>query len=188
MNRVIKLSTISAATAAAAAAAALITPAPAAAFDVSFSFDGVTGLITNLVPNTRFQKCDAPGGCVVTVDTPTASSFQYQTDAPTSGFDTGSDNITEASWNGTVSGVTDGTALRFFGFATSSFNGFYAVGSNVIFGPVSFGPVTTPPTPGPSSSVPGPLPVLGAAAAFGCSRRLRNRISTSKSSGSTALL
>ena len=32
------------------------------------------------------------------------------------------------------------------------------------------------PTPAPSSSVPGPLPLLGVGAAFGCSRRLRQRI------------
>ncbi len=34
------------------------------------------------------------------------------------------------------------------------------------------------PTPGPTDSVPGPLPVLGAAAAFGFSRKLRRRIHT----------
>ena len=31
-------------------------------------------------------------------------------------------------------------------------------------------------TPGPASEVPGPLPILGAGAAFGFSRRLRHRI------------
>jgi hypothetical protein len=35
-----------------------------------------------------------------------------------------------------------------------------------------------PPGPGPGESVPGPLPVLGAAAAFGFSRKLRRRINT----------
>ncbi|MCT0208732.1 DUF1194 domain-containing protein [Synechococcus sp. CS-1332] len=35
-----------------------------------------------------------------------------------------------------------------------------------------------PPGPGPTDSVPGPLPVLGAAAAFGFSRKLRRRINT----------
>ncbi|PZV05355.1 MAG: hypothetical protein DCF23_03575 [Cyanobium sp.] len=33
---------------------------------------------------------------------------------------------------------------------------------------------------GAPTAVPGPLPLLGAAAAFGWSRRLRNRISTAK--------
>jgi hypothetical protein len=33
-----------------------------------------------------------------------------------------------------------------------------------------------PPPPGPGDAVPGPLPVLGAAAAFGFSRRLRHRV------------
>ncbi|MFZ9752327.1 MAG: hypothetical protein ACO3B3_02055 [Cyanobium sp.] len=35
----------------------------------------------------------------------------------------------------------------------------------------------------PTSSVPGPLPVLGAGAAFGFSRRLRQRIQRSKAAG-----
>ncbi len=38
------------------------------------------------------------------------------------------------------------------------------------------GPAPAAPQPRPTDSVPGPLPVLGAAAAFGCSRRLRRRI------------
>jgi len=43
-------------------------------------------------------------------------------------------------------------------------------------GTVTFLPLV----PVPSTSVPGPLPVLGAAAAFGFSRKLRNRIKSSK--------
>ena len=35
-----------------------------------------------------------------------------------------------------------------------------------------------PPGPGPGDSVPGPLPILGAGAAFGFSRKLRRRINT----------
>ncbi|MDM7951899.1 MAG: DUF1194 domain-containing protein [Cyanobium sp. CZS 25K] len=35
-----------------------------------------------------------------------------------------------------------------------------------------------PPVPGPGDSVPGPLPILGAGAAFGFSRKLRRRINT----------
>jgi hypothetical protein len=40
--------------------------------------------------------------------------------------------------------------------------------------------------PSASASVPAPLPVFGAAAAFGYSRKLRNRIKSSKGLGSTA--
>jgi hypothetical protein len=49
--------------------------------------------------------------------------------------------------------------------------------------PVVFAMVQ-PPTP--SSSVPGPLPLFGAAAAFGYSRKLRNRIRKTSNSASTA--
>lgn len=41
-----------------------------------------------------------------------------------------------------------------------------------------FGKLTAPPVVGPEDPVPGPLPVLGIAAAFGYSRKLRKRIQT----------
>ena len=41
-------------------------------------------------------------------------------------------------------------------------------------GNFNFGP--PPPVPGPGDQVPGPLPVLGAGAALGWSRKLRRRI------------
>lgn len=40
---------------------------------------------------------------------------------------------------------------------------------------------------GPAQSVPGPLPLFGAAAAFGYSRKLRNRIKDSKLPVATAI-
>jgi len=46
--------------------------------------------------------------------------------------------------------------------------------TSVVITTPAFSPVTLQARP--TDSVPGPLPILGAAAAFGCSRRLRRRI------------
>jgi hypothetical protein len=64
-------------------------------------------------------------------------------------------------------------AARFQGINSASLNG----GSDKVTGKPG-----TPPDGGPGDAVPGPLPVLGAAAAFVQSRRLRRRLAEARSS------
>jgi len=66
-----------------------------------------------------------------------------------------------------------GTFADLFFSSTTGTLGTWAIGSDSIN--VQFG-APPGPGPGPGSTVPGPLPVLGGAAAFGWSRRLRRRI------------
>jgi hypothetical protein len=75
---------------------------------------------------------------------------------------------------GTLSGLppgSDGSGSELGGVGSGEVGA--ASPSGVITTPV-VSPVTLQARP--TDSVPGPLPILGAAAAFGCSRRLRRRI------------
>ena len=70
-----------------------------------------------------------------------------------------------------VSGATfNGTTLAALGFTTTGLIGTWALNGTSESIQVILG------APSPSTAVPGPLPLLGAGAAFGWSRRLRKRI------------
>lgn len=80
---------------------------------------------------------------------------------------------------GTLSGLppgSDGSGSKLGGVGSGEVGA--ASPSGVITSVVITTPVVSPVTlqARPTDSVPGPLPILGAAAAFGCSRRLRRRI------------
>lgn len=113
-----------------------------------------------------------------------------------------SDNLPTANPNPTPYAFLDALSNRFYispnyvsGGLISSFSDFSGTFTQLGFGnttgtlgtwTIGTGPVTDSiniqfgappgPGPGPGSTVPGPLPVLGGAAAFGWSRRLRRRI------------
>jgi hypothetical protein len=108
---------------------------------------------------------------------PNASFLGYRTSATTS------DAVTALVGTKTLTGTPNG------GVSTST-NG--AVGNAVFYDPTIAGPVVFTGSINVTSGrmdvftdtvvqqrVPGPLPILGAAAAFGYSRRLRKRLSTS---------
>lgn len=94
------------------------------------------------------------------------------------------------SWNsvGKVFGSTAGIDIDFYGFGIADEFGFIRLtddpdegeqgsASNSVGADIdAVGAISTKLTPPETSSVPGPLPVLGAAAAFGYSRKLRKRI------------
>lgn len=164
-------------------------------FDFSFG-SGVTGTITNLVEgiNPCNQKPDLPGVCVVsvsTVGTATGAGTGPYSFIVGDGFTVskvgGQPRITAALWGGEQPS-TGGNFRSELLFLTpgGDLNAFGAlVNSRANERDVGFGVFRLKPQP-PSTSVPGPLPVLGAAAAFGWSRKLRKRIKRSPSTGSTA--
>jgi hypothetical protein len=100
------------------------------------------------------------------------------------GLNSGADN--QFRWNGTPSSPIYTDSIYFIGFDLGSDN--YSLGnlSSLGFIPLdystgSFGPsqTITSSSIAPSTATPGPLPLLGAAAAFQASRRLRRRLSGS---------
>ncbi len=188
----------------------LLAPQAASALDFTFSFAGVTGLIENLVlgPNTCYQTA-----CVVTVTNnggATASLGRYLSwGRGGTGFfvftyGNGNYDIEDEicgiepvpyclDWDGSGGGSVgnrdlcfgqtyckkpDGLLYEWDGYLGRTSNNPAVV---AVVGKVNFA-LVQPPTPS-STSVPGPLPLFGAAAAFGFSRKLRNRI---KKSGNSA--
>jgi hypothetical protein len=90
---------------------------------------------------------------------------------PFPGFTVSQGAITNTDWEGTRQGQAT-TTLEFSGI-----NGILVIpGSSTVRGPVAYRSLQPPPS---GTGVPGPLPVLGAAAAFGFSRKLRKRIKRS---------
>jgi hypothetical protein len=175
----------------------LLAPQAASAIDFAFSFAGVTGLIENLVDG--YNTCKYVSACVVTVTNTGAADAQtgiYRGDDYGSGFTVITFNtgprITAANWSsGAAPGPYD--AQLCFGQTSlyeecrldhlqASLSSEYA-GSVGVIGPVTFAAVQ-PLTPS-SPSVPGPLPLFGAAAAFGFSRKLRNRIKVIRTTAPT---
>jgi hypothetical protein len=153
--------------------ASLVAPQAASALNFTFSFGGVTGLITGLVEGSN--SCDG-SVCIVSVEkvgaaigTPTGpyagnGLFQVQTSG-------GTPSIVLANWDG-ISG--NGSLEFFFGS-----RGRLSTNSEPFLN--DEGDATFTPAP---SAVPGPLPLLGAAAAFGFSRKLRKRLKNSTKPGS----
>jgi len=143
----------------------------ASALDFTFSFSGdgsVTGLIQGLVDNTNDQSYGL---------TATITSASY---VPTWGWpvfaniDSGGINVSGGLVTSSAisfSDVISGSSLQLYTAATSSLSDFdfFLYGDNLVFSPVS---------PPPSTATPGPLPLFGAAAALGWSRRLRRRCRT----------
>jgi hypothetical protein len=160
------------------ATGSLLAPQAASALDFNFSFGGVTGLIQNLVDN-QDNLCDGSDACVVSVSAG-APIGVYSVNGPgggPSGFSVAG-GLIDAT-NGLFFLSPDPSVVIEFEVFQGSGNGGLLTSCGDLngcsldyFGPVSF-------TPASPSSVPGPLPLFGVAAAFGFSRKLRNRIKCS---------
>lgn len=177
-------------------AGSLLAPQAASALDFNFSFGGVTGLITGLAEGSN--PCRPGSGCSVNVidagvsGAATGPYVYFENRLP--GFTVTGGTIVSFGWegfepNGEKYNFKRGGKLLLGGGPESGFK-------PPVFGELAllplgvvnseFGPVTFTSASAPPSAVPGPLPVLGAAAAFGFSRKLRKRIKGSSSTGSTA--
>ena len=178
------------------ATGSLLAPQAASALDFTFSFGGtggqssagtVTGLITNL--GVGANTCDGSTACVVTVTSTSTltgqlGTYNYAIGLGPGTFVVSSSGVLSANWTGTGSGIGSPSILSIFD--ASTFQGIQGIWS--VYGtekttlagpPVTFAAVQPPPSP---ASVPGPLPILGLAAAFGFSRKLRKRIKLHKGS------
>jgi len=180
------------------ATGSLLAPQAASALDFTFSFEGVTGLIQNLVDN-QINACNGTDSCVVEVTggLPAAGLGTYTYTYGT-GFTVSGGVIQEGwdldfpFWTGvrvrdSASAEIDAASEEFDFFGSAEIDIIGSVGTFSVYmdalgqelwygsrGPVSFAAFQAP-----SSSVPGPLPLFGAAAAFGLSRKLRKRIKDS---------
>jgi hypothetical protein len=178
----------------------LLTPQPASALDVNFSFGGVEGLIQGLTETGfgNFGNFSFPSLVRVTSAPSLGLLGDYTVSPPLpaggpNGFTVvGGLPVTEfgnaVTWVGTNSNgdllsflnLNPGTPACGYGINPQNCGPYtgkldFAAGGG-IQGPVQFD----------STPVPGPLPVLGAAAAFGYSRKLRKRIRGSRSVANTA--
>lgn len=177
----------------------LLTPQPASALDVTFSFGGVEGLIQGLT-ETGFGLLNLSFPSLVRVTSAPSPGLlgDYTVSPPLpgggpNGFTVvGGLPVTEfgntVTWVGTNSNgdllsflnLNPGTPVCGYGINPQNCGPYTGkldfVAGGGIQGPVQFA----------STPVPGPLPVLGAAAAFGYSRKLRKRIKFSRSDANTA--
>lgn len=155
------------------AAGALLDPQSASAIDFTFSFGfsgGVSGLITGLVDG--LNPCDDANVCQVIVEAPGASAAPtglYTFESGT-GFLVQGGSILKADWKGRLSLPLSLPGTLTFTTLSSGLDGVLSSTQAVDFGLVSFTHSSRLP------AVPGPLPLLGAAAALGYSRKLRKRI------------
>ncbi|MFM7675305.1 MAG: hypothetical protein ACKO5F_06910, partial [Synechococcus sp.] len=153
----------------------------ASALSFNFSFSGtgapispitVTGIVSGLVDNTANQKTGLTFTITSATNTPPEGWSQFTDYVAGDGFDVSGGlvtgvNIVYSAPNQSLALGNQGidfptlSALDFLNMANDSSS------SNSL----SF----TPASPGPAS-VPGPLPLFGAGAAFSWSRRLRRRI------------
>jgi len=171
------------------ATGSLLAPQAASALDFTFSFGGAEGLIQNLIDN-QINACDGTDSCVVKVINNGGNAAALGTyvwvDTPTyGGFTVSSGVINEARWRGAapLSSLSFWDSCVFPGFVgCGAISGSPAAGVPFTgtIGPVAFAAVQSP-----SSSVPGPLPLFGATAAFGFSRKLRNRITFTRTTAPT---
>jgi len=182
----------------------LLAPQEASAVDFTFTFFEVTGLIENLVEGQNTCNNAAPNSpaCFVTVTNSGGSSAGvgiYTHDVGVANFIVGRSGgsfiMKSADWEGRNNPINNGRLIfcepgvfrqacpnpmtsQPLGILESANNDPNDRPQQIL---VKFAAVQ-PPTPS-STSVPGPLPLFGAAAAFGFSRKLRNRI---KKSGNSA--
>lgn len=158
--------------------------ASALSFNFSFSGNGtpntpstVTGTVDGLVDNLNDQKAGLTVTVISTTNGPSPITFTYADYLAGDGFDVAGGQIgdvdilytnpsavilTLANHANPNSLTPDYTDTLSFGNSNSN-----ASSSVLVFTPVA------------PASVPGPLPLLGAGAAFGWSRRLRRRIKVS---------
>jgi hypothetical protein len=195
------------------AAGSLLAPQAASALDFNYSFGGVTGLIEGL--SEGINACLLTDTCRVTVTNngdatgaPMGLSQPYSAvSGQNLGFNvftpaSGIPSIVAASWAGawpTGWGWPSNEAGAEISFAYTpemggnqwgslrySCNGSANPSCSGDAGPIQFAAVSTPGTPTETSNVPGPLPVFGAATAFGYSCRLRRRIKATSKNVTTA--
>lgn len=161
-----------------AALAVSLNAGPASALDFTFSFSGtggspidstsVTGLITGLADNTPDQTTGFTIAITSATNNPANGWSTFDTYFSGSGFTVSGGAITSASLdyrniNGDVLQLFTGGNIVLAGGGFTIFN--LDVGTSA--STLQFTPAT--------STVPGPLPIVGAAAAFRFSRRLRYR-------------
>ena len=161
----------------------LLAPQAASALDFTFSFAGVSGLIENLVDDSQ-NTCDGTtSSCVVKVTNNgvTGAALGTYTYLAGSGF-TVSSGVILGDLGGWA-GLSGNSALSFEAGSEGRGRLLDILVGWVARGPVTFAAVKQPQPP--ASSVPGPLPLLGAAAAFGFSRKLRNRIKATRTTAPT---
>jgi hypothetical protein len=190
------------------ATSSLLAPQSASALDFTFSFGGVggvQGIIEGLVTGANLCDSSQPA-CVVKVTNSggtgaPAGPYIKVTSPARPGFTVSAGGqIASADWIGTVTGINapgeqllslflgpnpcgGPTPICQVGFVGGGDlgnsgdpqAGYFKEGTDLKFDAVK----------PPASSVPGPLPLFGAAAAFGYSRKLRKRIKSIRTSAST---
>ena len=148
------------------------------ALDFNFTFSGfgyptnpstVTGLISGLVDNMNNQTSGLSVTITTATNTPTGGWPTFSTYVSGDGFDVSAGAITGVNIE-----FSDGDNLLYLGNQGFFTTGLYTYTSGFVVNTddadsLSFTPYT------PSTAVPGPLPLLGAACAFRASRQLRRR-------------
>lgn len=155
------------------ATGSLLAPQAASALDFNFSFGGVTGLITGLAEGSN--PCGLNSGCLVSVldagisGAPTGL-YPAFTGPSGVGFSVTGGTVVSSDWIG-IQAESDRPVPLFSLLGLVGGEGSLSRVGERESGPLTFTSASAPP-----SAVPGPLPVLGAAAAFGYTRKLRKRI------------
>ena len=162
----------------------LLAPQAASALDFNFSFGGVEGLITGLVDDTANQVAGV--NVEVLNNGATSAPLGIYTYTNGTGFNVSSGAVGVADWGGIFGPGVGGGILSFVPSNNVSefIIGYLYTGVGVSDFP-EVGNVTFIARQPPASSVPGPLPLFGAAAAFGFSRKLRNRIKVTRTTAPT---
>jgi hypothetical protein len=166
------------------AAGSLLAPQAASALDFTFSFDasfgGVTGSdlsVTGLIRGLVDGQTIAPKTITVTNTSDPINGIGTYSFGSGEGFTLEGGVITVSQWRGSLDA---NYALSFFmidGEPLAALREF----DLLILGQPTFSPASP-------AGVPGPLPIFGAAAAYGYSRRLRKRINGSNNTFSTTTL
>jgi hypothetical protein len=165
-----------------------------------FTFSGLTSLVSGVTTTINLTKCDNPidsatGAClgsgfsfnreiVLQLQSPTGTIVTLVPSGALSGQTPG-DTVTW-TFTDTASSVVSGNLLVSGTYLPSSplsaFIGENGNGTwNLLFGDTAGGdPLSINSWRLTVNPVPGPLPLLGAASAFGISRRLRRRIASSR--------
>jgi hypothetical protein len=180
-----KQAALGSAVALAAATGWLLAPPAAFALNFNFSFGGVSGIITGL--STGQNSCVDPFKCTVEVTSSGVGgvgTYRF-TSSPDPSFPGGfvvssGGDLISTNWVGFFDPQME---LR---LGSRGFGRLLSFDGDGIPRDEDSGFLTFTPVPPPAAAVPGPLPVVGAAAAFGFSRKLRKRIKGSSNAFSTA--